>query len=190
MTQLTGVPRYVANIDSGTAGWQIPASAFQQIADLWPDINAAGVNYNGSTLLPCSYINEDASITVQFTGLNNATVDIEVPLGNMLVPALTSETTGSYNDTAPLIINGTEQCLFTPSPSPDNTTEQFLVGDPLLRSAYTFFNLDEGTISFAQASYNVSESNIVPVGSGNVSSTYPSGSGSESALPSYTPASR
>lgn len=138
-------------------------------------------------ILPCSYINTDASITIGLTGANNVSTEIEVPLGNMLVPALTSETTGDYNDTKPLIINGTEQCLFTPSAAPDNSTE-FLVGDPFFRSAYAFFNTDAGTISLAPASYNANESNIVPVGAASAPSSYPSGSGSEEPLPSYTPA--
>lgn len=143
-------------------------------------------NRTGNTLVPCTYINEDASITLQLAGTNNVTASIDVPLGNMLVPALTYETTGNYNDTAPLVLNGTEQCIFTPGGSPDNGTE-FYVGDPFFRSAYAFFNLDEQTVSLAQASYNVNETNIVPVGAGNISSTYPSGSGGKEPFPSYTP---
>lgn len=165
----------------------MPQSAVKQILNEWTDIANAATTLNGSTILPCSFINEDASVTVQFTGTNNVTAEIEVPLGNMLVPALASEKTGDYNDTAPLIINGTEQCLFTPSGAPDNSTE-FLVGDPFFRSAYLFFNLDQKTVSMAQASYNVDESNVVAIGAGNVTATLPTGTGSESELPSYTAA--
>lgn len=39
-----------------------------------------------------------------------------------------------------------------------------LLGDPLFRSAYIAFDLDHKTISFAQASYNSTASNIVSIG--------------------------
>lgn len=167
----------------------MPQSAFNQIVKASADLdynNLPVSNVSGNVLVPCDLMNEDASVTIELVGTNKVTASIEVPLGNMLVPALTFETTGDYNDTAPLIVDGSERCIFTPSPQPDNTTE-FLVGDPFFRSAYTFFNLDERTVSIAQASYNVDESNIVPVGAGNHSSTYPSGTGNRGPLPSYTP---
>lgn len=109
----------------------------------------------------------------------------DVPLGNILVSALTYHSTGNYNDTAPLGLNGTERCLFTASPVPDET-DQFLVGDPDFRSAYTFFDLGERTVSIAQESYNADESISMPVDLGNASSTYPTGTGYDEGLPEFT----
>ena len=43
-------------------------------------------------------------------------------------------------------------------------------GDPFLRSAYAFFDLDAHTISLAQASYDSKSSSITPVGPGQAPS--------------------
>ena len=124
-------------------------------------------------LVPCAAGDEDISITAQYAGVNGVEVEIEVPLRNMLVPA--REKQGSNKGpTSPLVINGTEQCIHTAWPMPDNGGK-FGIGDPVFRSAYVLFNLDERTISLAPASYNTQESNVVPIGPGHGAERYPEG---------------
>lgn len=130
-------------------------------------------------LVACSTRDEPITLTASFRGMNGVAAEVEMPFRHMLVPALESLRSGNYNDTAPLVIDGTEQCVFTPTPVDDDFGE-FGIGDPVFRSSYVFFNMEEYTISLAPASYNTDESNLVPIGEGDGrTGNYPSGLGSK-----------
>ena len=70
---------------------------------------------------------------------------------------------GAYDSVKPYLYNGRPLCVFALAKGPENGN---VLGDPLLRSAYAVFNLDEKTISLAQASYSNRNSDIRAIGSG------------------------
>ena len=62
-------------------------------------------------------------------------------------------------------MGGERICALEMSPSHG---QPFFGGDPFMRSAYAFFDLDEKTVSIAPERRGIKDSNIVPIGPGHV----------------------
>lgn len=100
------------------------------------------------------------SITIELTGSNGKSVSIEVPFINFVTPYYGTQ----YNSTTPFQQGGEDACLVAIYDSEGSNS----LGDPFLRSAYAFHDLDAKTISIAQASYDTTGSNIIAVNRGDI----------------------
>ena len=168
-------------IDSGAAALSLPQSVFTDVTNALPmEIDA---DDNGNLLVACESAELDADLTIRLTGTNGKSVSVNIPMGNLVLPYYK----GIYNST---VVE--KKCVLALAPGADDgnvskpkiarkaQTEANLrlqlIGDPFLRSAYVYYNLDQKTISFAQASYNTNASNIVEIGQGSVPALVGSGS--------------
>jgi hypothetical protein len=137
----------------------LPPSIFKQVLPYLPVVEKLG-HYG----ILCKDANKiDASLTVELTGTNGKSVSIEVPFVNFVVPAYK----GNYNSTTPYQFGGQDACVVAIY-SDEKDYSSF--GDPFLRSIYAFHDLDAHTISIAQASYDISGSDITAVGQSPVPS--------------------
>jgi len=57
----------------------------------------------------------------------------------------------------------------------DGSSDLILLGDPFFRSAYTYNNLDQNTISIAKPAYNSTTEHVVPIGKGPVPKLFGTG---------------
>lgn len=105
------------------------------------------------TLIPCSAVNDTTS-----------TVDIQLGPGDQgpLVKIHLSELIEPYlgEDSGNVTVNGEPACSFGLSPGPDGFQ---VLGDAFIRGVYILFNMEEHTVSIAQAKYGVEESDVVAV---------------------------
>ncbi|KAK3629704.1 hypothetical protein LTR56_017136 [Elasticomyces elasticus] len=165
--QLTGSSLSITGtIDTGAAALTLPRSIVDVIgANVLNPLGAD--NLNGDNVMPCKYAIESSFyITLGLSGFDGAQTSIDVPLWSFLIPYFGN---GTYNATTPVTNSaGDELCLITIVPGDDSGAGGYTLGDPLFRSAYINFNLDEKKISFAQAVYNTTTSNVVTVGPGPV----------------------
>jgi hypothetical protein len=85
---------------------------------------------------------------------------IDVPFCELLVPIKNRTSTRME----PIVEDDKPLCRLVLRPT--NDSADCSLGDPFLRSAYTFYNLAQHTISFAQASNNSTGDNVIPIGKG------------------------
>jgi hypothetical protein len=146
-----------AILDSGTAGTQIPADVANAI------INGMGaVIVQGQALVPCRYLNADATIIYGFGGPGGPS--ISVPISEMLV------------DTGVQFEDGTEACYLGIDPIEVTLGGAILLGDTFMRAAYIVYDLENLEIAIAQTNYNATMTSnylMIPSGTGlpGVSST-------------------
>ena len=132
----TGVPVF---LETSSSAWYVPTSYYEEIVRNFPYVD------NSTNYCPCSYADNDDSITLTFEGQ----VKIIVPAKEFIVPLydLTTTEAMTYND-------GSQTCAFMILPS-DATSDGFWnLGDAVLRSMYVVYDLDNGQISIAQANVN------------------------------------
>ena len=151
----------LALLDSGTSQQQLPDNVMTELVQ-----GLGALENSGSTLVPCSYANANASLVYQFGGANGP--KISVPFSELVQSA-----GGQFT-----FSDGTPQCLFAVAGGAtlEGTTEQVILGDTFLRSAYVVYDIANNEIAIAQAVWNAtSTSNIlvIPSGTGlpSVSST-------------------
>ncbi|GMM34668.1 putative aspartic endopeptidase [Saccharomycopsis crataegensis] len=139
-TELT-TKSYDALIDTGTTLVYAPSDLYSNYTEKYGtyDSNA------GSYTAPCDTVGTPLSF--QF-----ADTTIKVPFSDMLYNI--SLTNGSY-----YMKNGVQQCSIG---MVESSGDYVILGDVFLRSAYTFINLDDNTISLGQVKYT-SESSVVLV---------------------------
>ena len=136
--------------------------------------------------MSCDYANSTDYLTIELTGTNGVSFSTNISAANLVVPYFGH----NYNNTTPAVDeNGTQLCVFALSRPSSN--HRVVLGDPLLRSractmvlmtlsppehqltaatVYVHYNLDQKTISMAEASYDTGASNIVAIGAGPVPS--------------------
>ncbi|KAM0721803.1 hypothetical protein Q7P37_002728 [Cladosporium fusiforme] len=108
----------------------------------------------------CAHRDVNSSITVTFGGK----IDITVPARQFIVPLYDPLTNKpQFLDRAGKI----QACVFMIVPAAPNSQRFLTLGDAVLRSVYTVFDLDNGQVSLAQAALNSSsEPDIVTVAAG------------------------
>ncbi|KXT11915.1 hypothetical protein AC579_8582 [Pseudocercospora musae] len=153
---------YPGVLDTGSNYLQVPNSVFHQFARQIPD-SAFASALNGTSVY-CDQEDTNLGLVLGFKDAQNKSANIEVPFREMLTPIFDNGDVynGSWS-TIPLTQNGRALCYLSLAPS---FRPMLILGDPLLRSAYTFYNLDEHTISIAQPSFFTDKENIVTVGKG------------------------
>lgn len=132
-------------IDSGAGFLGLPPALYDQVIALAP----VASEYDGFATMLCKHANMDAHVTVALTGVDGISKSIDIPFFNLVVPLYE----GTYDNSTPALHQGEELCAFTVSKGE-------VLGDPFLRSAYAVFNIDEKTISLAQAKYDAGASDI------------------------------
>ena len=171
-----------AILDSGAAALSVPSAVYSAIYGALPVFDATDPESGQSTtVMYCSYASSATSFTAMLSDDTGTSVDITIPLSEVLTPLYK----GGHNSTTPYTINGKPICNFGLSPSDES--DGITVGDPLLRSAYVFYNLDQKTISIAQPVYGAGDSNIVAVGPGPMPALTGTGTSSPSPASSSAP---
>jgi hypothetical protein len=140
--------------DSGTATWNVPTDTYNKI------VNMTGVKMSGSNaVIPCSKISNKTSLTFTFSGNGTNKAQLEVPLYSFFIPATLADGSGIAK------VDGEEACLLMVKPAAPNSPI-LLMGDPVMRSGYWVFDLDNGQVSIAQARLSSTASNIVAIEAG------------------------
>lgn len=124
-------------LDSGTTYSFLPKDKVESIVGLFGNVSYDGTI--GAYKIPCWLGNAGNYFQFNFNGEKDINVDI-------------SEFVLEVGKDA----SGSAQCVFTLLPG------QPIFGDNFLRSVYAVFNLDDNTISIAQAIYN-NDHKIVPI---------------------------
>ncbi|UNI21488.1 hypothetical protein JDV02_007475 [Purpureocillium takamizusanense] len=137
-------------LDSGSSLTYLPNDIANDIYEL---VNASLQKDDGVALVPCSYRDQNTTLTFKFS--DPAT--ISVPMRELVLDMLDDDGKSIAFD------DGVQACLFGISPTDDATS---VLGDTFLRSAYTVYDLDNNEISFAQARHNVTTSNVKEIGKG------------------------
>lgn len=123
-------------LDSGNPNIGLPYSIYTQVFQAFQTLPLSTLDYN--TVIACSDAAKvDASLTIGVTGTNGQSVSIEIPFMNFIVPLYS----GSYNSTTPLQQGGKAMCSVNVY-NAGNGSYVSALGDPFLRSAYAFFDLD------------------------------------------------
>lgn len=154
-TQLTS-SNYSSTVtlDSGADGLFLPSPLYRAVTSTLP------LSFAHQSHIFCSDAGLDAHLAIVLEGAEGRTAKLKIPMSNLVVPVYR----GSFNSTEPYrTADGRDICAL--SVNAGSATE-FLLGDPFLRSAYVFYNLDQKTISLAQARYNDGSSRVVAVGAG------------------------
>lgn len=118
-------------------------------------------------LLPCDSVTTNHSLEFTLADDTGSSVQISMPSRDLVVPIRK----GHHNGTLPFNPNGTEMCAVLVVDSgfkSDSDKGDIILGNVFLHSAYTYYNLDERTISIAEAVYNSTTENIVAIGKGPV----------------------
>lgn len=139
----TAVP---ALLDSGTTYTLVPQDIFEQFF-----YYAGAVQSDGSNLVDCELLaNTEGTVNFGFGGANGPV--IKVPFSEFAIPTTQPQK----------MPNGNTACDLGMSPSDD-----WILGDTFLRSAYVVYNLDNLAIGIAQTAFNVTSSNVKEIGGDN-----------------------
>ncbi|OJJ47538.1 hypothetical protein ASPZODRAFT_1707769 [Penicilliopsis zonata CBS 506.65] len=130
-----------AILDSGTSLTYLSDPITKQIFDA---LNVTYVTSEGLGYVPCSYANADVNVTFTFTS-----PAITVSLSQLVLDAGGV----TYKD-------GVEACNFGIAPM-GNTTNEALLGDTFLRSAYVVYDLANNEISLANTDFSSSSTNDI-----------------------------
>ncbi|KAK5166091.1 uncharacterized protein LTR77_008352 [Saxophila tyrrhenica] len=143
-------------IDSGAAALSLPPSIYDEVMSALPSASQHGE----TSAVFCKDADMDASLTLGLTGADGkSTAHIQIPYSNLIVPVYQ----GAYEDSKPYMQDGEPLCVFALAKGAEDGN---VLGDPLLRSAYAVFSLDEKTISLAQARYGDHGSNVKAIAPG------------------------
>ncbi|KAG9953559.1 acid protease, partial [Aureobasidium melanogenum] len=154
-------------LDTGTAGWQLPTSAFYKLLG-YAGVELADGAYHVSGMdgdafvRPCADVVRGLDNTTRFEitfaghGTNTATLNLE--LADLFTP-LTSKDGSAMTDPF-----GRPMCWLRITEVPASS---FLVtSNSVMRAGYWIFDLDNGQVSVAQAKLRANSSNVVRVGAG------------------------
>lgn len=132
-------------VDTGSAAWTVPETLYDAMVKVF------GNDLDQQGDLPCSYQDNDISITIEFGGLQSITV----PIKNFVVPIYDPSNNQQYTEQ-----DGSPACTLLLAPDSGGQQQQesgFLtLGDSVMRSMYVVFDLDNGQLSIAQANVNAS----------------------------------
>lgn len=152
-----------ALLDTGSTYTYLPTDLAAALTD---QVGAQMVDSLGCAIVPCDVRSYNGSITYGFSGAN-----ITVALRELIVDAYDNDgNLATYSDGTPL-------CYFGILDAAGGSN---VLGDTFLRSAYVVYDLDNEEISLAQTLYNVTDSNILEIGTG--SNSVPDATGAATAV--------
>lgn len=132
-------------------------------------------------LLPCDKVDSGISLGFVLTDETEgagSSVEIDVPLRELAVPlvSVTNNSTQISEVAGRLGVNASNACVIKVSKSSEvDSDDLILLGDAFFRSAYTYNNLDQNTISIAKPVFNSTAENIIPIGKGPVPKLFGTG---------------
>ena len=167
-------------VDTGAKGIVLAADWVSSIFSGWQQISAARKtsSYGTEMLISCDDIDADVSLDLTFADETARSVQVNIPLREMVVPLDSNyrNTTLALEDFGIPGANASNLCAVNILPSTARHHFRTLLGDPFFRSAYTYNNLDQNTISIARPANNPkAKERIIPIGRGPVPKLYGTG---------------
>lgn len=150
-----------ATLDSGANAIVVPDSWVETLMSQMP-INLNLSQKYRAPLTFCDDAEADVSLIFTLQDEPGHSVTIEVPFHELVAPFRKGS---SYDKSEPVYEGDRPICMITLS---TRVGGDVVLGDPFLRSAYTFYHLDQHTISIAQAANNPKSEHIVAIGKGPV----------------------
>lgn len=170
------------DIDTGAKGIFLPddwvSSIFNGIQQIIA-VRYSSSSYDTKMVISCNDIDADISLTFTLTDETARSVHVDIPLRELVVPlgSRYPNTTKALEDYGIPGANASDVCVVNiiQSAAVDHT-DLIMLGDPFFRSAYTYNNLDQNTISIARPAYNPkAKERIIPIGRGPVPRLYGTG---------------
>lgn len=156
-------------LDSGSEGLLLPSDWALRIYDevQIPRRVTDELRPLGIPIIPCDSISADHSLEFALADDAGSSIHVSMPTRDLVVPARD----GHHNGTHPWYVNGTEMCAFLLAGSgfkSDSNERDTILGGVFLHHTYTYYNLDQHTISIAEAVFNSTTENVVAIGKGPV----------------------
>ncbi|KAH8555542.1 aspartic peptidase domain-containing protein [Umbelopsis sp. PMI_123] len=133
-------------LDTGTTLTYLPQSVAQQIALSVASTNSIALDSAaGVYVVECSVANTNAQVQVQFSTSDKVTttpVTFSVPVSQLVIPLDTNSASTA------------SQCIFGIAPSStggSTSSDLYLIGDSMLRSAYMVFDMGQNRVGLAAA---------------------------------------
>lgn len=162
-----------ALLDSGSKGLLLPSD---WVSTIFNDMHILEETYatSGIPIVPCDSIDPDYSLEFTLADESANSTRISVLSHDLLIPMRL----GLHNGTKHINVNGTYMCEVAVSDSgftSDSKKGHTILGDVFLHSAYTYYNLDQHTISIAEAVFNSTAEDVVAIGNGLVPKLFGTG---------------
>jgi hypothetical protein len=174
--------RDAAYLDTGSKGFVFPDDWVLSIFSELQQLSAGGkTKYHADATemaIGCDDMDADISLSFTFVDETGSSAHVDVALRELVVPlgllyagtAQALEKFGSPGASASniCVVNIKRSSAFREG-------EIIILGDAFFRSAYTYNNLDQNTISIARPAYHAKAEHIVPIGKGPVPKLYGTG---------------
>lgn len=175
--------RDAAYLDTGSKGFVLPDDWISSISDLMQRLSAGGKTKNPASttemVIDCDDMDAEVSLRFTFVDETGSSADVVVPLSELVVPLglLYTDTKQALEKFGIPGANESNICVVNIKGSSTFRQDGIIIlGDPFFRSAYTYNNLDQNTISIAKPAYNSKKAErIVPIGKGPVPKLYGTG---------------
>lgn len=172
--------RDAVDVDTGSKGITLDADWVSSIFSGWQQISVAKKtsSYAKKMLISCDDIDADITLDFTFADETARSVQVDIPLREMVAPlgSLYPNITLALEEYGIPGANASNICVVNILSSTARHDFSTLLGDPFFRSAYTYNNLDQNTISIARPAYNPkAKERIIPIGRGPVPKLYGTG---------------
>lgn len=174
-TYKTSRSRDAAYLDTGSKGFVLPddwvSSIFNDLRQLSAGGKTKTPSYAREMVIACDDKDAGISLTFTFADQSGNSAEVDVPLRELVVPLglLYTDTMLALRKFGIPGANASDICVVDINKSSTFREDGLIIlGDPFFRSAYTYNNLDQNTISIAKPAYNSKTERIVPVGKGPV----------------------
>ena len=174
--------RDAVHIDTGAKGIVLPDDWVSSIFNGFQQIIAGRYSSSSNTTemaISCDDIDANISLTFTLTDETARSVQVDIPLRELVVPlgSVYPNITEGLESYGIPEANASDICVVNLIQSAAvGHTDLIMLGDPFFRSAYTYNNLDQNTISIARPAYNPkAKERIIPIGRGPVPKLYGTG---------------
>lgn len=166
------------DIDTGSKGIVLPDDWVSNIFGSLRQISAGKKTKDHPTEMAISCDDTDAAVSLDFTLADETerSVQVGIPLRELVVPLgfLYTNITQALENFGIPGANVSNVCVVNIKRSSTFRQDLIVLGDPFFRSAYTYHNLDQDTISIARPAFNKAE-RIVSIGEGAVPELFGTG---------------
>lgn len=138
-------------LDSGTTYTYLPTAIWTRMAR---EVGAQFLEDSQAAVVRCSLKDYEGTLNFGFGGFS-----INVPFNELVIDAF------DRDGNRFVFQNGDPLCFFGVFPE-DSRDGTYTLGDTFLRSAYVVYDLDNAEISLANVHFNVTDSNILEIGTG------------------------
>lgn len=172
--------RDAVDIDSGSKGIVLPDDWVSSISNGLQQVFAGGkrMNYTAEMAIPCDDFDTAVSLDFTLADETERSMHVGIPLRELVVPLvfLYTNTTQALENFGIPGANASNVCVVNiKRSSAFRQDDLFILGDSFFRSAYTYSNLDQNTISIARPAYNSKSERVVPIGKGAIPELFETG---------------